>query len=278
MKCTFVFSITKLIQRATLKAELEEEFVNFELATIKAQNIRNVNEKEIQRYNAEKQIICILSSEVLYWAYLVEKSNQAQQEITSLREELRESKLERGQKVQYDELTRATLKKTPKTRSEQIAYHPKHQCWQNSAIEKLRSELEDVENELSSYSMVWDARKRTFDNILNNLEVLRREVEDEKEQQDRKEGMNEGSDHEEEEGQVTGTQTPAVKEVEERGEREQSRDSGEVDEDVKEQLASSLPTESHTPAAKDSEIDMDDVEDEDEDKTVEGENKMDIDR
>jgi len=45
------------IARSTIQAELEEEFVNFELATLKAQNIRNVNEKEIQRYNAEKQII-----------------------------------------------------------------------------------------------------------------------------------------------------------------------------------------------------------------------------
>ena len=45
------------IARPTIQAELEEEFVNFELATLKAQNIRNVNEKEIQRYNAEKQII-----------------------------------------------------------------------------------------------------------------------------------------------------------------------------------------------------------------------------
>jgi len=46
------------------------------------------------------------------------------------------------------------------------------------------------------YSTVWESRKRTFDSILNNLEVLRREVEDEKEEQDRREGMNEGSDHE----------------------------------------------------------------------------------
>lgn len=45
--------------RKTLQSELEEEFVNFDLATIKAQNIRNVNEKEIQRYNAEKEIIRI---------------------------------------------------------------------------------------------------------------------------------------------------------------------------------------------------------------------------
>ena len=52
----------------------------------------------------------------------MEKSNQAQQDITSLREELREAKLERGQKVQYDELTREMLKKTPKSRSEQITY------------------------------------------------------------------------------------------------------------------------------------------------------------
>jgi hypothetical protein len=53
---------------------------------------------------------------------IVEKSHQAQQDITSLREELREAKLERGQKVQYDDLTRAMLKKTPKSRAEQIAY------------------------------------------------------------------------------------------------------------------------------------------------------------
>ena len=133
-----------------------------------------------------------------------------------------------------------------------------------------------MENELSSYSTVWDARKRTFDNILNNLEVLRREVEDEKEEQDRKEGMNEGSDHEEEEGQVTGFQTPAViKKVEETREREESLDSGEVDDDVKEQQASNLVTEVNTPL-KDAEADMN-VEDEDELKMIGADTRMDVD-
>jgi hypothetical protein len=51
---------------------------------------------------------------------VVDKSSQAQQDITSLREELQEAKLERGQKVQYDEFTRTLLKKTPKSRAEQI--------------------------------------------------------------------------------------------------------------------------------------------------------------
>ena len=44
---------------STLQSELDEEYVNFDLAMIKSQNIRNVNEKEIQRYNEEKQIIRI---------------------------------------------------------------------------------------------------------------------------------------------------------------------------------------------------------------------------
>lgn len=43
---------------STLQAELHEEYVNFELAMIKSQNIRNVNEIEVQRYNQEKQVIC----------------------------------------------------------------------------------------------------------------------------------------------------------------------------------------------------------------------------
>ena len=210
---------------------------------------------------------------------VVEKSNQTQQDINSLREELREAKLERGQKVQYDELTRAMLKKTPKSRSEHIMYNLTHANKRRSnlrAIEKITSELEEVENELSSYSTVWDARKGTFDNILNNLEVLRREVEDEKEEQDRKEGMDERSDHEEEEGQITGVQTPAVKEIEERREREQSRDSGEVDEEAKEQLANILPTDANTPVPKYSETDMD-VEDEDDLKMIEPETRMEVD-
>lgn len=53
---------------------------------------------------------------------VVEKSNQTQRDITALREELEEAKLERGQKVQYDEFTRNLLKKTPKSRTEQITY------------------------------------------------------------------------------------------------------------------------------------------------------------
>ena len=138
--------------------------------------------------------------------------------------------------------------------------------------------MEELESELSSYSTVWDARKATFDNILNNLDVLRREVEDEKEEQDRKEGMDEGSEHDEEEGQVTGGQTPAVKEVEERRERELSRDSGEVDEDAKELLESSLATESNTPVPKTVEVEMEDDDDDDNEvKMVGSQARMDID-
>jgi len=48
---------TNADELTTLQAELDVEFVNFELATFKAQTIRNVNEKEVQRYNAEKQVI-----------------------------------------------------------------------------------------------------------------------------------------------------------------------------------------------------------------------------
>ena len=147
-----------------------------------------------------------------------------------------------------------------------------------SAIEKISIELQELETELSSYSTVWDARKATFDNILNNLEVLKREVEDAKEEQDRKEGMNEGSEHDDEEGQVTGTQTPAtsaLKDGEDRREREQSRDSGEVDEDAREQLKESLVVRTEGKEGGDSgEVEMDD---EDEVKMVEADSKMQVD-
>ena len=52
----------------------------------------------------------------------VEKSRQTQEDIISLREELKEAKLERERKVQYDEFTREMLKKTPKSRNDQITY------------------------------------------------------------------------------------------------------------------------------------------------------------
>src|SRR5579859_107522 len=50
---------------STLLSELEEEYVIFELTMIKSENIRNVNEREIQRYNQEKQVISISSLCVL---------------------------------------------------------------------------------------------------------------------------------------------------------------------------------------------------------------------
>jgi hypothetical protein len=113
---------------------------------------------------------------------------------------------------------------------------------------------------------VWDARKLTFDNILNNLDVLRREVEDEKEQQDRKEGLVEGSDHEDEgqvhgSGQITESETPAAKETDDRMEREGSRDSGEVDEDIRESVLSHTFNESGTRGAS-VEIEMEQTEEE----------------
>jgi hypothetical protein len=137
--------------------------------------------------------------------------------------------------------------------------------------------LEELETELASYSTVWDARKRTFDNILNNLEVLRREVEDEKEEQDRKEGMDERRDDEEEEGQVTGAQTSAVKD--DRSTREGSRDSGEVDEEAKETLQRSLQPSGKEEAAivKAEEVNMEEADDNDEVRMVETENQMEVD-
>jgi hypothetical protein len=140
-----------------------------------------------------------------------------------------------------------------------------------------------LETELSSYSTVWDARKATFDSILNNLEVLKREVEDEKEEQDRKEGMDEGSDHEEEEGQVTtGAQTPlttAAKAVfDNRGEREQSRDSGEVDDDMRERLESALLDKAEDERKRGGEVEMEEEEEEeDEVKMVEADSIMHVD-
>ena len=92
--------------------------------------------------------------------------------------------------------------------------------------------------------------------------------------------MDEGSDHEEEEGQITGAQTPAVKDVEmeDKHEREGSRDSGEVEEDGKrpERVSSMLPTESNTPRSK---VEMGEEEDEGEDEVrmVETDNKMEAD-
>lgn len=95
--------------------------------------------------------------------------------------------------------------------------------------------------------------------------------------------MNEGSDHEEEEGQVgTGSQTPAttvaaVREEDVRGEREGSKDSGEVDEDVRERLESALEgkAEDEDEGKEGREVEME--EEDDEVKMVETDSKMQVD-
>lgn len=67
---------------------------------------------------------------------------------------------------------------------------------------KLEEECRELDRESQTYSSVFRERRDQFNRIMEESMVLRRQIRDEKEEVDRREGMNEGGDDE------AGGQTP----------------------------------------------------------------------
>ncbi|KAJ5498509.1 Tho complex subunit 7/M.t1.c1p [Penicillium expansum] len=91
----------------------------------------------------------------------------------------------------YDELTdKITSNRLLKPREDQSAN-----------LQKLRLEIADLEKESKDYAMTWAERREQFGRIVDEGMQLRRLIRDEKEEVERREGMQEGEDGDE--GDVT---------------------------------------------------------------------------
>jgi hypothetical protein len=175
----------QLEERRQFRGDVLLDFAAFDSSMARIQFLYNSNERERERYKADKQRILDTAQEV--------RDNTAQ-----LRIQLEEAKKTLEQRKKFDELTeKITNNKLLRPRSDQ-----------EINLKKLEEECRELERESATYGETWKERREQFGRIVEEGMQLRRLIRDEKEEVERREGM----DDQDEDGEVGedsgGGQTP----------------------------------------------------------------------
>jgi hypothetical protein len=175
----------QLEERRQFREDVLLDFAAFDSSIARIQFLRDSNERERERYRADKQRILETSQAV--------KDNTAQ-----LRIQLEDVRATMEQRKKFDKLAeKITNNKLLRPREDQEAN-----------LRKLEEECRELERESQAYGETWKERREQFGRIVEEGMQLRRLIRDEKEEVERREGM----DGEEEDGEVgegsRGGQTP----------------------------------------------------------------------
>ncbi len=155
-----------------LTEQLDIEFAQFEGIIRRNFLLQAANVREVERYDGEKRSIETTSA-------------RAADHIQNLRSELVVAQTNRANRSAYDAIALEIQRKGLKTRKTQ-----------KDNIDKLQSELSELEREKTSYNEVWQTRKKQFEEILDRLRHMQAQITSEKEEQERREGMAEEDDDE----------------------------------------------------------------------------------
>ncbi|KAF6842743.1 THO complex subunit mft1 [Colletotrichum musicola] len=165
-----------------IKEDLTLDFAAFDSSIARLQFLLDANVRERERYKADQQ-------RILNECQAVRDNNAC------LREQLDGAKATLAQRKEYDKLANALMAKGLRPRGEQEAN-----------LKKLEEEIRDLERESETYGATWRERRDQFSKIMDEGMLLRRQIRDEKEEVERREGMNEDG---EEDGEASrGGQTP----------------------------------------------------------------------
>lgn len=150
------------------------DFAAFEGSIARIQFLLTSNEKERERYAAEKHRILDTMQAV--------RDNTAE-----LRVQLEEAQRLLALRKSYDDLAdKITSNRLLRPREDQQA-----------SLQKLQAEITDLENESKEYAHTWSERREQFGRIVEEGLQLRRLIRDEKEEVERREGMQEDEDGDE---------------------------------------------------------------------------------
>ncbi|OQE20305.1 hypothetical protein PENSTE_c013G05324 [Penicillium steckii] len=165
------------------------DFVAFEGSIARIQFLLTSNEKERERYASEKLRI-------------LETMQSVRGNTAELRTQLEEAQRLLALRKSYDELAeKITSNRLLKPREDQEAN-----------LQKLETEITELEKESKDYAETWAERREQFGRIVEEGMQLRRLIRDEKEEVERREGMQEGEDGDEGEvnskGKVSSANSP----------------------------------------------------------------------
>lgn len=151
-----------------LREDLTLDFAAFDTSIARLQFLSDANKRERQGYEEKR-------------ATILDECQAVRDKNGDLRLRLEEARGTLAQRKKFDELAeRITNNKLLRPREDQLA-----------ALQKLEDECKDLERESETYSATWRERRDQFSRIMEEGMLLRRQIRDEKEEVDRREGMNE---------------------------------------------------------------------------------------
>ncbi|KAJ5815209.1 hypothetical protein N7474_006986 [Penicillium riverlandense] len=171
------------------REDVQLDFAAFEGSIARVQFLLTSNEQERERYATEK--LRILST-----------MQSVRENTMELRSQLEEAQRLLSLRKSYDELTeKITNNRLLKPREDQQAN-----------LQKLQLEITELEKESKDYATTWAERRDQFGRIMEEGLQLRRQIRDEKEEVERREGMQEDEDGDEGEvpskGKTSGANSP----------------------------------------------------------------------
>lgn len=167
-------------ERRQFREDVTLDFAAFESSIARIQFIFTSNEKERERYAAEKLKI-------------IQTAQAVRESTAQLHSQLEEARKTLAVRKTWDDLTeKITANRMLRPREDQEAN-----------LARLNAEIAELEKESSDYARTWAERREQFGRIVKEGEELRRLIRDEKEEVERLEGMEDGEEGEEdEEGEV----------------------------------------------------------------------------
>ncbi|KAH8587386.1 Tho complex subunit 7-domain-containing protein [Bisporella sp. PMI_857] len=162
-------------ERRQFREDVLLDFAAFDSSIARIQFLQNSNEQERERYRADKERI-------------LETAQAVRDSTAQLRIQLEAAKATLEQRKKFDKLAeKITNNKALKPRDEQ-----------RINLLKLEEECRELERESLTYGETWKERREQFGRIVEEGMQLRRLIRDEKEEVERREGMDGG----EEDGEV----------------------------------------------------------------------------
>ncbi|KAF5666107.1 tho complex subunit 7 mft1p [Fusarium circinatum] len=154
-----------------LKEDMNLDFDAFGSSITRMQFLHNANSQERERYRVDQDRI-------------LADCQSVRQNNIQLREQLEAAQATLAQRKQFDELAeKITSNRLLRPREDQI-----------TNLAKLEEECRELERESETYSETWRERREQFNRIMEEGMLLRRQIRDEKEEVDRREGMNEDAE------------------------------------------------------------------------------------
>ncbi|KAK1754953.1 Tho complex subunit 7-domain-containing protein [Echria macrotheca] len=171
---------------AQLKEDITLDFAAFDSSIARLQFLLSANERERDRFAAERQRI-------------INTSETVRNTTAELRLQLEQARATLEQRKKFDELAdKITSNPSLRPRAEQA-----------SNLRKLEEEITELEAESKTYAYTWEERREQFTKIMDENMRLRRLIRDEKEEMERREGMDdEGEGQTPRPGLASGNATP----------------------------------------------------------------------